>query len=374
MRQINPFLFHTREYSQIDPNLTFVLTTFNQELLIERVIQSIVCNSSLPCELIVIDDKSEDETLSKILKIVGDKNWENGQVVKISIYGNSTSRFETFCDDFGIRSAKSDYVVLIQSDVILTEEKFDATLIACLRHFPDIFMVSARGTEPIQPIANLFQKSNGSTIGLGIFTLFMTKRNIRKSTYGFISYLCVLSYFVELKISGLRKRRVRKSDTSNNNFEILNLDVVRPLNVDFIRSGKAGYLSYYDATRESGFGKFATVWLGQTVMRGPIALDRSKYLEAGGFDLGSCFLGFDDHEIALRVFQKFNYRVGFLPIGYQSSLEWGNTRRPRSLKQSRIAIHNCLRISNNRRLTSLYKIGFENTSPLPIPEIREFPL
>jgi len=369
---MKPLLCFDMEYSHVNPALTFVLTTFNQEFLINKVIHSIVDHSSLPSELIIIDDKSEDETLSKILKMVGDENWDYGHLSKVSVYRNTTSRFETFCDDFGIRLAKTDHVVLVQSDVILTEKKFDTTLIASLKYFPDIMMVSARGTEPIHPIANFFQNSNGSVISLGRFALFMTKRNIRKSIQGFISYICVVSYFIESKIASLRSNR--KSKFAINEVEELYFAVERPFLADFIQAGKAGYLSYYDVTRESGFEKIAMVWLGQTIMRGPIALDRTKYLEVGGFDLGSCFLGFDDHEIALRAYLKFKYRVGFLPIGYKSSLEWGTTRRPRSLKQSRIAIYHCLRIANNRKLTSLYNIKDKNTISLPIPEIREFPL
>ena len=372
VRRMKPFLCFKMKYSHVNPTLTFVLTTFNQESLIEKVIHSIVNYSSLPSELIIIDDKSEDATLSKILKIVGDENWENGNLSKVSVYENTKSHFETFCDDFGIRLAKTDYVVLVQCDVIIKEKKFDATLIASLKYFPDIMMVSARGTEPIHPIANFFQNSNGSVIGLGRFALFMTKRNVRESMQGFISYICVVSYFIESKIARLRSNR--KSEIAISQVEDLDFAVERPFLADFIQAGKAGYLSYYDVTRESGFEEIATVWLGQTVMRGPIALDRSKYLEVGGFDLGSCFLGFDDHEIALRAYLKFKYRVGFLPIGYKSSLEWGTTRRPRSLKQSRIAIYHCLRIANNRKLTSLHNIKDEKSIPLPIPEIREFPL
>jgi glycosyltransferase involved in cell wall biosynthesis len=360
------------DYSGVKPTLTFVLTTFNQESLINRVIHSIVNYSSLPSQLIVIDDKSEDETLGQILKMVGDENWENGNLSKISVYGNKESRFETFCDDFGIRSANTEYVVLVQSDVIITEHEFDAKLIACLEHFPDILMVSARGTEPIAPIADFFRKSNGSVISLGRLTLFMTKRHIRKSMHGFISGLCVLSFNFESKFSELRKKVVRISRVFSKDNEALDFDVERPPSADFIRLGKAGYLSEYDVTRESGFEKVATVWLGQTVMRGPIALNRSNYLDAGGFDLSSTFLGFDDHEIALRAYLKFKYRVGFMPIGYKSLLEWGNTRRPRSLKQSKAAIHNCLRISDNRKLTSLYNISDTKASSLPTPEIREF--
>lgn len=371
VRRIKPFLFLTREYSQVNPTLTFVLTTFNQESLIEKVIHSIVNCSSFPSELIVIDDKSEDNTLSRILDMVSDETWENGPIAKISIYGNSSSRFETFCDDFGIRLAKTDFVVLVQSDVILTEAKFDATLIASLRSFPDIMMVSARGTEPLEPVANFFQNSNGSSLGLGTLTLFLTKKRFCKSIHWFISYICVLSYYLESRIARLKKVNF---SSSINEVDGLIIHAERPVISDFTRTGKAGYLSAHDATKDSGFGTNATVWLGQTIMRGPIALDRSKYLEVGGFDLGSCFLAFDDHEMALRAFVEFEYRVGFVPIGYASYLSWGSTRQPRSLKQSRIAIFNCLRIANKRKSTYLYSLKNENSIPLPKPEIREYPL
>jgi hypothetical protein len=200
----------------------------------------------------------------------------------------------------------------------------------------------------------------------------MTRKNIPKSVHWLISYICVLSYLIETKIAVLKS--MRKSKSSIHKDKELCIDVERPLLADFIQTSKAGYLSAYDITNKSGFNTTGSVWLGQTVMRGPIALDRSKYLNVGGFDLESCFLGFDDHEITLRAYQKFRFRVGFLPIGYQSSMEWGATRRKRSLKQSRIAILNCLRIANKRKLTNLYTISDSSAIPLPMPEIREFPL
>lgn len=372
--QMKPLLHFNMAFSGIQPTLTFVLTTFNQESLVEKVINSIVACSNLPSELIIIDDQSEDKTLSQILKVIGDKKWDHGKLSTISVYGNLSSQFETFCDDFGIRTAKTKFVILVQSDVIITEQGFDEKLVACLKHFHDILMVSARGTEPIAPIADFFQKSNGSVIGLGRFTVFASQRTLRKSVRGCFSYLCLFSYFIEMKVSKLRMIRCRKSAFSSREINKPNLDVERPELPDFIQTGKAGYLSEYNEACESRFEKVGTVWLGQTVMRGPIALDRSKYIDAGGFDLCSTFLGFDDHEIAMRAYLKFKYRVGFVPIGYKSSLEWGNTRRPRSLTQTRSAINNCLRISESRKLTSLYNYKDAMASLLPTPEIREFHL
>ena len=367
---MEPILCYRKDISDLIPSLTIVLTTFNQELIVGGVIDSILFCSILPFELIIIDDNSEDNTLSNVLLNIINVDSTKSQIVNVSIYRNKSSKFETYCDDFGIRHAKANSIIIFQSDIVITERGYDDKLIAVLKHFTDILMVSGRGTEPLTPIARFFRRSNGSSVDLGLLTDFMSRRCVPKSMQSLISHVCSISNCTEKKLVHLKSALQSKlgvADLGDTNF-----DLIYPSQSQFELTGSAGFLTSHEATEEPDVDKSFFFWVGQTVMRGPIAIDRSKYLEIGGFDLGSCFLGFDDHEIALRAYLGSNYRVGFMPVGYRSSLEWGVTRRPRSVKQSRIAIRNCLRISKQRKFTPLFNLEQKSIS-LPDPEIRQLP-
>ena len=372
---MKPILYYKKNISDLNPSLTIVLTTFNQELIVGRVIDSILLCSKMLFELIIIDDSSEDKTLSNVLAKIMNMDLTRSQIVNVSVYRNTISKFETYCDDFGIRQANTNSIIILQSDIVITEQSFDDKLMAVFRYFPDILMVSGRGTESVVPISRFFKRSNGSVVDLGLLTLFMSRRCVPKPMQLLISYVCSLADFAEKRLIhlkfalqsklGVAKLGVAKLDDTN-------LDLIFPSQAQFQLTGSAGFLTQHEPPEGIDVNKSAFLWVGQTVMRGPIALDRSKYLEIGGFDLGSCFLGFDDHEIALRAYLRSNYRVGFVPVGYRSSLEWGVTRRPRSMKQSRIAIRNCLRTSKQRKLTPLFNLEQRSIS-LPDPEIRQLP-
>ena len=79
-----------------------------------------------------------------------------------------------------------------------------------------------------------------------------------------------------------------------------------------------------------------TLYLHETVMRGPYALDRRRFLDVGGFDTGRFFLGNDDHDLAVRAWRDFGYRVGYTPVVFSSPLELGTTRRTRTGEEQRV--------------------------------------
>ena len=54
---------------QIQPEISIVLTVYNQEKIIDQVIENIINNSILKIELIIIDDASSDATNQIIKKL-----------------------------------------------------------------------------------------------------------------------------------------------------------------------------------------------------------------------------------------------------------------------------------------------------------------
>ena len=115
------------------------------------------------------------------------------------------------------------------------------------------------------------------------------------------------------------------------------------------------------------------IWLGETVMRGPLLIDRQKFNKLGGFDTRRFFLGYDDHDLALRGFNEFGYRCGFVPVSFYSPLKAGTTRKPRSLRSELEILRKLMEIRPNWRSSSL--ANFTDATPdslVPETIIRNF--
>ena len=101
------------------------------------------------------------------------------------------------------------------------------------------------------------------------------------------------------------------------------------------------------------------IWVSETIMRGPIIFDKSKYISVGGFNLDSFFLGFDDHHLFLNAFVQKGFRCGYTPIDYFTYPEGGSTRKRRNLRTMVIIYQHLLRISKNKM-----KIDLPRSKPI----------
>lgn len=369
--QSAPILIWDKFISDRKAILTTVITVFNQQNIIANVLNALARSIQLQSHLIIIEDGSEDDTLSALINAINNIEWNIYPFSSIAVYKNSHSRFETACDDFGIKLASTDYVVLLQSDVLITEHGFDRILFSSLTSFEDLLMVSGRGAEPILPQAIAFKQSTGSIINGKTFRFasrLSANINLSQQVRSVLSAFLAAVSVLELKLYLIFKHRITGfgSTTTDQSIE------TRPNQHDFSYSGSAGYLRSHNQTEKSNFKEFGTIWVSQTIMRGPICIDRRKYLNCGGFNTNSCFLGFDDHELTLRSYLMHQYRVGFVPIGYRSEPNWGTTRKPRSYLQTKLAIYETMRVSKHREKTALYKINDLLSTSLPLPEIRNF--
>jgi len=89
-------------------------------------------------------------------------------------------------------------------------------------------------------------------------------------------------------------------------------------------------------------------------------------------DIHAFFQGFDEHELALRSFQKKKYRCGFYPIEFSSPLSDGTTRKKRKLIQALLIFFNTVRINKRQSKNFLSAGNYELTSNEIIREIRTF--
>lgn len=121
--------------------LDIMTVVFNQEGLIERVLEGIFTKTTTPFNFIVIfdgcTDKSEDVAMSYIKK-------HRPPLMRDLRVTTAPDVFELRANNIGYKMATTDYVVYIQADMIIQEKGWERRLIYPLRAFDDIFAVGSR--------------------------------------------------------------------------------------------------------------------------------------------------------------------------------------------------------------------------------------
>lgn len=174
--------------------------------------------------------------------------------------------FETRCDNLGFLLSRGNYVIEIQSDIEVLSERFDALLAAPMVAERRIFSTSGRG---------------GCWFGL------LLPKQERKRRFPVRSRLWVLRGFDRVGYTGAAVA------LSNAHTE------------------RAGYAH------------------AETVMRGPWCLRRRDLLNLKLLDEQNFFLGYDDHDLHARGYDK-GLRCAYVPMRFNAPLELGPTRRERT--------------------------------------------
>jgi len=89
--------------------LSIIITTYNVEKYIEECLRTIVPQLNSETELIIVDDTSTDETISKIANTIKDYSH-----IKISV--NTKNEGVSYSRNVGLRLAIGDYVAFIDGD------------------------------------------------------------------------------------------------------------------------------------------------------------------------------------------------------------------------------------------------------------------
>jgi len=118
--------------------ITCVLTTHNKQDLIEFVCLGIINNiSELTKELIIVFDGCVDNTEIIVKEVLKD--------TKINVkYIYTDDVFELKANNEGLRNVTSDYVILIQDDMIIKEKDFDKRMLKPFLSFSDVFAVTSQ--------------------------------------------------------------------------------------------------------------------------------------------------------------------------------------------------------------------------------------
>ena len=91
--KIEPSLILEKVISGEDTISTSILTVFNQHLIIKDVLVALAVSTHLPSDLIIIEDGSEDETLSSLTAAINSIAWDKFRFSSIKVFRNLVSKF-----------------------------------------------------------------------------------------------------------------------------------------------------------------------------------------------------------------------------------------------------------------------------------------
>ena len=126
----------------MNPSISIILTVHNKEILINRVVSSILANvSELTRELIVIFDGCNDRSIEffneAIVKFEGKIDVNIVTIITDNIW-------ETKANNIGLKKAIGDYSIIIQDDMVINEYFFDKRLLRPFQCYSDCFAVTGR--------------------------------------------------------------------------------------------------------------------------------------------------------------------------------------------------------------------------------------
>lgn len=339
------------------PEVSFVVPVFNQVHRIKRVLDSILSVATLPHELLIIEDSSSDNTLSELkeffsnLRAAG--NYRN--LVEAQLYTTSSPMFEVACDSFGFASARSPYAIEIQADMIMKDIGFDRRLVEAFKAHDDLIAISGRGVEPREPVWENYGKTLGGDIVWGTSVLRYSAGR-------------VLARLPLKKHSKFLEERQPKLEEHY-------LMEIYPDAKTFKETGRAGLLGHLIDFSDSAVSKVdeGLLWIGDSVMRGPLAVDLAKLEVLGSWPEDFFFQGFDEHFICLLAHTVKSWRVAYHPVIFESPLEFGSTRKKRNIvNEIRILIF-AIKFSKVKKVLSLVIERFLNTKASGDWQIRTFP-
>ena len=115
-----------------------LLTTHNKENMIKDVCYGIINNiSELTNQIIVVFDGCVDKTEEITKEVLLQTN------VNVK-YVYTDDIFELRANNAGLKEVKSDYVILVQDDMIIKEKNFDKRMLKPFLSFNDVFAVTSQ--------------------------------------------------------------------------------------------------------------------------------------------------------------------------------------------------------------------------------------
>ena len=343
-------VIYEKTFSNSPALITVVIPFYNQAQNICEVVNLIIRNSEQKIDLLLIDDNSSDNGSSGLVTFLEDSLFDSKGLCTVKIIQTKMQFFETFCDDLGIRMSDTNYVIEIQSDMFINHLGFDTKLVKALTSNSDLIAIGGRGCHDFNKAFENYSDSSGSVISDSTNPNRYLKFIIMELLDSFRTLL--LNYFFRFR--DIKKLEINETFSINQSILFPNLALFETTK----SAGRLGNSIFKSLEKPAKLQN--KIWVSETIMRGPIIFDKSKYLSVGGFNVESFFLGFDDHYLFLNAFAQKGFRCGYTPIDYLTYPEGGSTRKRRNLRTMLIIYQHLLRISKNKM-----KISLPESKPIP---------
>jgi glycosyltransferase involved in cell wall biosynthesis len=127
-----------------DNSASVILTVFNQEGIIERIVNGILNNiSDNVKELLIIFDACTDRSEEIVSKALLNKKSN----LDVKIFKNPTEEWEIKCNNTGLKNSTCKYSLTVQDDCEIIEKDFDKRLLKPFRIVPNLLGVTARNAQ-----------------------------------------------------------------------------------------------------------------------------------------------------------------------------------------------------------------------------------
>lgn len=120
--------------------IDIVISIFNQEKIIERILAGVCRNTITPFNLILVFDGCVDQTKPKALAWL-EKNRPAHMLELIST--DAPDVYETKATNIGLKLGKEDYIITIQDDMEIQERGWEVRLTYPIRKYDDVFSTGA---------------------------------------------------------------------------------------------------------------------------------------------------------------------------------------------------------------------------------------
>ena len=186
------------------PLVSLIILVHNQIKFTKLCLESILANTSLPIEIIVVDNGSTDGT-KKYLESASGLNKPNAS---LCIIQNAYNLGFAAGNNRGIAVAQGDYIVLMNNDVVVTSGWLER-LIECVENHPKAGIIGPRSNYVSGP--QLVREIGYNTVnlqGLETFAKQFSKKNYRKSSriIRVVGFCMLIKRQVIEKIGGLDRR------------------------------------------------------------------------------------------------------------------------------------------------------------------------
>jgi hypothetical protein len=255
----------------------------NQAPYIIEILKNLSSNCNHPFTLGLLFDNCTDSSLQLVLNYLDSNFALIEKLIQVQIFISDNELFESTCENILLQFCASRFFVSLQADIFLNDETFLTRSLKCFEKFPDLLGISARAIVSVTPK---------------------------------VKYLELLHKIAELAV------RVLGSP--------FNFRTQIRLGIFFRDQKYFGDKSTFGVSQmKFSESNWKTLFIGETIIRGPIIWDSSKLKSLSGFDDVNFFLGRDDCDVSLRA-KKFTWKVGYLPSTSYSIPSRGTTRKPRS--------------------------------------------